>query len=78
MVKIFVHTKSSGSDWKNNFHNFSRAPYVGEFIVLSQESKWHEVKTVSHLPFDGSDWEVEVWATQIDDSVKAEKINPKL
>lgn len=64
---IFLHTKKPGEreEWNNEFNSsFSRVPMVGEYLALSTDSPWYQVRLVVHTPFH-CDCEAEVYAIEI-------------
>lgn len=67
METVFVHVRQKASDmWKNQKMEFSRIPCVGEHLVLSATSDWYQVQVVVHCPFEGAEFEAEVYATKVD------------
>ncbi|GAS82404.1 hypothetical protein [Paenibacillus amylolyticus] len=76
MSKVFVHTHTAhDSDWKNDYHDFSRVPIEGEVFALSSDSPWYQVELVVHTPFE-KDLAAEVYAVEVDHSkIKRNKLN---
>lgn len=66
MIKVFLHTRISENDnWENVSEEFVALPSVGEYLTLSSDSEWYEVKIVLHTPFS-RDYDAEVYAMRVD------------
>ena len=67
MAKIFVHVRDNASEmWKNEPMVFQRIPSVGEHVVLSATSAWYRVETVVHCPYEGAEFDAELYAIKVD------------
>lgn len=82
MAKVFLHTTDSidadYADWKNEEIEFSRVPFVGEYVCLSTTGTYYKVQSVIHCvsndPHEFSGLDAEVYATLDERSEQGELI----
>ena len=66
MANVFVHVKDSVDDlWTNQQMEFDRIPGVGEYVVLKFDSPWYEVHLVVHCPYEGAEYDAEIYAVRV-------------
>ena len=66
MATVLVHTRNNTKEkWQNQKMEFSRIPCEGEHLVLSATSDWYQVQVVVHCPFEGAEFDSEVYATKV-------------
>ena len=67
MAIVFVHVREKVSDmWKSHKMEFSRIPCIGEHLVLGATSDWYQVQVVVHCPFEDTEFDAEIYATNVD------------
>jgi hypothetical protein len=72
-MKTFLHTRPAGSyDWLNTDEEFDQIPRVGEYISRSPTGGWFKVNLVVWVTTPGRDYDVEVYAVEVD-AIKAER-----
>lgn len=65
-VSVFVHIPDGRGNWRNERRAFARVPSIGEHLVLSDRGNWHQVRVVVHCPFEGADFDAEIYAVPAD------------
>lgn len=64
-----VFYKATGEDtWQTEAVNFDRIPVVGEYVALSRDGDWYEVKAILHMAFP-LDYDAEVYCVKVADKL---------
>ena len=65
IVLVFFKDEA-GTDWQNDTRNFDRVPVAGEYLALSRDGAWYEVKAVVHMAFP-LDYDAELYCVKVED-----------
>jgi hypothetical protein len=66
---VLVFYKDTGEDmWQTDTVNFDRVPVAGEYLALSRDGGWYEVKAVVHMAFP-LDYDAELYCVKVADRV---------
>jgi hypothetical protein len=66
---VLVFFQDAGADtWENDTRNFDRVPAVGEYLTLSRDGAWYEVKAVVHMAFP-LDYDAELYCVKVEDKL---------
>lgn len=64
---VLVFFKDAGAEvWESDTRNFDRVPTAGEYLTMSRDGDWYEVKAVVHMAFP-LDYDAEIYCVKVDD-----------
>ncbi len=66
---VLVFFKAFGDDmWQTETVYFDRVPIAGEYLALSRDGNWYEVKAIVHMAFP-LDYDAELYCIKIEDKL---------
>jgi hypothetical protein len=75
-ASVLVRVRKSGTtDWQATKRDFARVPTIGEYFGLNSFGPSYRVTGVVHAPFEGAEWEAEIYAVEVERGSKRDGID---